>query len=256
MNSTTLSPDYWFFLLLSAVVFLSAVEPFYCIFQFSFFFSVQFLYSLILRLLFCAFLSFLYCSGSHCLHQSSSKFSEHLYDLCFELFIRKISCLHLIQIFFFWGFILFFVWSIFLFPHFAWLFVSVYYMKVTSLSIEGMVFCRRWTLIVQPWTSTCLSLKPLWLSESVKVFSSVVSDSVTQWTLTSVHETLQARILEWVAIPFSRGSSQTRDQTPLSHIAGRFCKPFDCLRKLCDCLSSLIHSWQVTDDITMTVRVS
>ena len=31
----------------------------------------------------------------------------------------------------------------------------------------------------------------------------------------SVHEILQARILEWVAIPFSRGSSQARDWTTL-----------------------------------------
>ena len=31
---------------------------------------------------------------------------------------------------------------------------------------------------------------------------------------------LQARILEWVAFPFSRGSSQPRDQTQISHIAG------------------------------------
>ena len=31
---------------------------------------------------------------------------------------------------------------------------------------------------------------------------------------------LQARILEWVAMPFSRGSSQPRDQTHVSHIAG------------------------------------
>ena len=31
---------------------------------------------------------------------------------------------------------------------------------------------------------------------------------------------LQARILEWVVIPFSRGSSQPRDQTQVSHIAG------------------------------------
>ena len=29
----------------------------------------------------------------------------------------------------------------------------------------------------------------------------------------SVHGILQARILEWVAIPFSRGSSQRKDQT-------------------------------------------
>ena len=33
---------------------------------------------------------------------------------------------------------------------------------------------------------------------------------------------LQSRILEWVAIPFSRGSSQPRDQTQFSHIAGIF----------------------------------
>ena len=36
----------------------------------------------------------------------------------------------------------------------------------------------------------------------------------------SVHGILQARILEWVAISFSRGSSQPRDQTRVSHIAG------------------------------------
>ena len=33
---------------------------------------------------------------------------------------------------------------------------------------------------------------------------------------------LQARILEWVAFPFSRGSSQPRDRSQVSHIAGKF----------------------------------
>ena len=33
---------------------------------------------------------------------------------------------------------------------------------------------------------------------------------------------LQARILEWVAIPFSRGSSQPRDRTQVFHLTGRF----------------------------------
>ena len=37
----------------------------------------------------------------------------------------------------------------------------------------------------------------------------------------SVHGILRARILEWVAISFSRGSSQARDPTRVSHIAGR-----------------------------------
>ena len=38
----------------------------------------------------------------------------------------------------------------------------------------------------------------------------------------SVHGIPQARVLEWVAIPFSRGSSQPRDQTGVFCIAGRF----------------------------------
>ena len=38
----------------------------------------------------------------------------------------------------------------------------------------------------------------------------------------TVHGILQARILEWVAFPFSKGSSQPRDQTQVSRIAGGF----------------------------------
>ena len=41
-------------------------------------------------------------------------------------------------------------------------------------------------------------------------------------TGSSVHEILQARILEWVAIPFSRGSSHPKDWTQVSRIAGGF----------------------------------
>ena len=37
-----------------------------------------------------------------------------------------------------------------------------------------------------------------------------------------VHRILQARILELVAFPFSRESSQPRDWIQVSHIAGRF----------------------------------
>ena len=38
----------------------------------------------------------------------------------------------------------------------------------------------------------------------------------------TVHGILQARILEWGAFPFSRGSSQPRDRTQVSRIANRF----------------------------------
>ena len=38
----------------------------------------------------------------------------------------------------------------------------------------------------------------------------------------TVHGILQASILEWVVFPFSRGSSQPRNQTQVSHTAGGF----------------------------------
>ena len=38
----------------------------------------------------------------------------------------------------------------------------------------------------------------------------------------SVHGILQARILGWIAIPFSRGTSQPRNRTLVSCITGRF----------------------------------
>ena len=38
----------------------------------------------------------------------------------------------------------------------------------------------------------------------------------------TIHGIHQTRILEWVAVPFSRGSSQPRGRTQVSHFAGRF----------------------------------
>ena len=53
---------------------------------------------------------------------------------------------------------------------------------------------------------------------------SVVPDSATPWTIASQAlwsiGILQARLLEWVAMPSSRGSSRPRDWTQVSHIAG------------------------------------
>ena len=49
-----------------------------------------------------------------------------------------------------------------------------------------------------------------------------VKVKVAQSCPTLCHQILQARILEWVAFPFSRGSSQARDRTRVSRIAGGF----------------------------------
>ena len=51
---------------------------------------------------------------------------------------------------------------------------------------------------------------------------SVVSHSLRPLPGSSVHGILQAIILEWVAVPFCRGSSQPRDRTQVSYIAGKF----------------------------------
>ena len=57
-------------------------------------------------------------------------------------------------------------------------------------------------------------------------FSQVVSDSCNPMDCSppdsSVHEIIQARRLEWIAISFFRGSSWPRDWTCVSCIAGKF----------------------------------
>ena len=65
--------------------------------------------------------------------------------------------------------------------------------------------------------------------ERVKVSHSVMSNSLRPHdpmdcspSGSSIHGILQATIPEWGAIPFSRGSSQPRDQTQVSCIAGGF----------------------------------
>ena len=72
----------------------------------------------------------------------------------------------------------------------------------------------------------------------------------------SVHEILQARRLEWVVIPFSRGSSQPRDQTHVSYmslaLAGEFFTTSATWEAPCMCIcpkeeervfTELKHQW-------------
>ena len=61
---------------------------------------------------------------------------------------------------------------------------------------------------------------------NIYISHSVVTNSLwpKDWSPpgSSVHEILQAKILEWIIISFSRGSSWARDQTSASCISGRF----------------------------------
>ena len=72
------------------------------------------------------------------------------------------------------------------------------------------------------WLQVCIDLANWTDLNKVKV--KVAQSCPTLWDLMhyTVHGILQARILEWVAVPFSRGSSQPRDRTQVFHIASRF----------------------------------
>ena len=60
------------------------------------------------------------------------------------------------------------------------------------------------------------ALKPIANEVKVAQLGATVCDPM-DYTFPGI---LQARILEWIAFLFSRGSSQPRDQTQVSHITG------------------------------------
>ena len=62
----------------------------------------------------------------------------------------------------------------------------------------------------------------------------------------TVHGILQARILEWVAFSFSRGSSQPRDRTQVSCIVGRFFTSWATREALFSVVDGINRSWWLT----------
>ena len=78
-----------------------------------------------------------------------------------------------------------------------------------------------WTVAHQAPPSMGFSRQEYWSGVPLPSPLSRVQLCVTS-TNYIVHGILWARILEWVAFPFSRGSSQPRDQTQVSSIEGRF----------------------------------
>ena len=68
-----------------------------------------------------------------------------------------------------------------------------------------------------PRTTYSQASKP---SLSVKVAQSCLT--LCEPTDYTVHGILQARLVEWAAFPYSRGSFQPRDRTQVSPIAGGF----------------------------------
>ena len=64
----------------------------------------------------------------------------------------------------------------------------------------------------------------------------------------TVHGILKARILEWVTFPFSRGSSQPRDWTQVSHIAGGFFMSW-ATKEALKYLEKVVNTFGFTDSV-------
>ena len=66
----------------------------------------------------------------------------------------------------------------------------------------------------------------------------------------SIHGILQAKVLEWVAISFSRGSSWLRDWTRISHIVGR-CFTVWATRKAFICWNPTVFGDETSEEVIM-----
>ena len=85
---------------------------------------------------------------------------------------------------------------------------------------HGSVPC--WSKISLVLTSTIFTIYSIHFTRTYKVKVAQSCPTLCNPMDYTVHGILQARILEWVAILFSRGSSQPKDWTQVSHTAGGF----------------------------------
>ena len=131
-----------------------------------------------------------------------------------------------------------------LYANFLFVFISISIMFSKSLNVVVCVrisflfkklnnvqwqVCITLCLFIHWWKVRLLStfylcwLKNMWSEVKVTQLCLTLCDPVDYSRPGSfVHWILQARILRWVAILLCRGSSQPKDQTQVSHIAGKF----------------------------------
>ena len=99
---------------------------------------------------------------------------------------------------------------------------AVPYLTCFSIPVPSLVTGAK----IFPRSAYCMNEDKVFAWKSESISRSIMSDSfVIPWTVSCQVPcpwVLQARILEWVAVPFSRGSSWPRDGTQVSWIAGRF----------------------------------
>ena len=115
-----------------------------------------------------------------------------------------------------------------------WVLVHTRFVWVLWVFLVGMGFDSKWDftpptillgLFLCPWTWG-ISSKSLQCHAATAPAPTILMGLLCSWKWGIYSKLLQhhtaSALLEWVDFPFSRGSSQPRDQTQVSHIAGGF----------------------------------
>ena len=90
---------------------------------------------------------------------------------------------------------------------------------LTQRSNPGLLHCR---LMLYRMSHQGIPQRAMKVKVEVKSFLTLCDPMGCSLPGSSIRGIFQAKVLEWVAISFSRGSSQPRNQTQVSHIAGIF----------------------------------
>ena len=149
----------------------------------------------------------------------------YLITIFFFTLVSSLFAINILPILFFW---LVSAWYVFLHPFaFIKLFIWLCQVLVLAHGLQSVWAQWLWHVgLVAPWhvesswtrNPTFVPCIAKWSEVKVAQLCPTLCDPMDY----TVHGILQARILESVAFPFSRGSSQPRDRTSVSHIAGGF----------------------------------
>ena len=92
-------------------------------------------------------------------------------------------------------------------------------LRKRGINQQKKVHCLKFEILVKSVLPSCVCVCT---AQSLQLCPTLCNPVDCSPPGSSVHGIMQARIQEWVAIPFSRGSSWPRDWIPVSCIAGRF----------------------------------
>ena len=106
-----------------------------------------------------------------------------------------------------------------------WTFVAkVMSLLFNMLSRLAIIFLPRSKRLLISWlqSPSAVILEPKIIKLVTQLSPTLCDPMDCSPPVSSVHRILQARVLEWVAVPLSKGSSRPRDRLRVSCIAGRF----------------------------------